>query len=398
MPFFKSVTEQIEAGAAWAKRTSAGAVREASNAAAATRDALGRAAQRTKDAAAAAATAAAQKAREGAEWTRDRAVEGAEWTKKKAREAAAWANKKGQQATNWAAGKAAAGIGSAATRSKTVERCLEGALRSKDRKTSPEDGQYMGNDCPKTSPNPPKTGRLPEGCLGHGGKLPKIIYTNGINTPPAAACATMRKIANERCAEVIGVYNATYGTVEDGLDSKNNIDRTGKEPAAKSQARLMAQMLTARPPQPVTIYAHSQGGLITQEGLIGAKMSMQQNSYDYLRKQGVPPVQAKKQAAQLTHQRMSNVDVYSFGTAEKNWPDTGTRYHQFTNTADPVPKLISSVQANRGPRLKPTNLAERHRFEKNAWDPIAPHSMDDAYIPELGRIRPVPKKANGRCC
>ena len=35
----------------------------------------------------------------------------------------------------------------------------------------------------------------------------------------------MRQIANERCAEVIGVYNATYGTIEDGLDSKDNIDR-----------------------------------------------------------------------------------------------------------------------------------------------------------------------------
>ena len=449
MPFFQSVKEKVGAGAAWARRTGSSAYRQASSAAQATQRAASQAAQQTRQATEAAARAAAEKARagatwtrdravEGAQWTRDRAVEGAQWTKEKAQQGAdwtkekaqqgaewsreqarragaaagrgvewtkqkavgagRWVNRQGQRAVNGAVGGIASGVGSAATRNRTVEGCIEGAARNKERVNSPEDGQYMGNECPKTSPNPPATGRLPEGCSGQGGKLPKIIYTNGINTPPAAACATMRKIANERCAEVIGVYNATYGTVEDGLDSKNNIDRAGKEPAAKSQARLMAQMLNAKPPQKVTVYAHSQGGLITQEGLIGAKTSMQQNSYDYLRKQGVPPAQAKRQAAQLTRQRMSNVDVYSFGTAEKNWPDTGTRYHQFTNTADPVPKLISSVQANRGPQSETTNLAERHRFEKNAWNPIAPHSMDDAYIPELNRVRPVAKKENGRCC
>lgn len=438
MSFFQTVREKAEAGAAWAKRTGSSAYRQASSAAQATQQAAARAAQQARQATEAAARAAAEKARAGAAWTRDRAVEGArwtrdravegaqwtkekaqqgvewgkekgrqardaagrsvEWTKQKAAGAARWANKKGQQITNRAVGGIASGVGSAATRNRTVEGCIEGMARDKARVNSPEDGQYMGNNCPKTSPNPPTTGRLPEGCSGHGGKLPKIIYTNGINTPPAAACATMRKIANERCAEVIGVYNATYGTKEDGLDSKNNIDRAGKEPAAHSQARLMNQMLNAKPPQKVTIYAHSQGGLITQEGLYETQTTMQQETAVRLRRQGMSAAQAKRESDRQTREKMSNVDVYSFGTAEKNWPDTGTRYHQFTNTADPVPKLISSVQANRGAQTEPVNLVERHRFEKNAWNPIAPHSMDDAYIPELSRVRPIPKKANGRCC
>ena len=198
----------------------------------------------------------------------------------------------------------------------------------------------MGNDCPNSSDDIPKTGRLPDGCGGSGGKLPKIIYTNGINTPPAAACATMRQIANERCAEVIGVYNATYGTIEDGLDSKNNIDRAGRQPAAKSQTKLIAQMLNAKPPQPVTLYSHSQGGLITQEGLLKTQERLQQEKYDAFLEKGMGDAEAKEKSERDTRVAMRNVDVYSFGTAENNWPPTGAKLHQFTNTSDPVPRLI----------------------------------------------------------
>lgn len=217
---------------------------------------------------------AKQKAGEGIDWGKEKgqqAVEavgdGVDWAKKKAGEAVDWGKQKGKELDNWVAGGIASGVGNLATKNQTVERCIENMVRDKNRTPDPRDGQFMGNECPNTSPNPPKTGRLPQGCAGSAGKLPKIIYTNGINTPPEAACATMRQIANERCAEVIGVYNATYGTVEDALDSKNNIDRAGREPAAHSQARLLTEMLNKKPPQRVTMYSHSQGGLITQEGL-----------------------------------------------------------------------------------------------------------------------------------
>ena len=197
---------------------------------------------------------------DGIEQAKAKAKEAAAVAKKKAGEVVDWAKDKAKGAVDSAAGAAASGAGRAATANARVEKCIENAARNKNRVTDPQDGQYMGNNCPQSSKDAPKTGRLPDGCAGSGGKLPKIIYTNGINTPPAAACATMRQIANERCAEVIGVYNATYGTIEDGLDSKDNIDRAGKEPAAKSQAELMQQMLNAKPPEKVTLYAHSQGG------------------------------------------------------------------------------------------------------------------------------------------
>lgn len=125
---------------------------------------------------------------------------------------------------------------------------------------------------------------------------------------------------------------------------------------------------------------------------------MREKVTDNLIGQGMSRDEAKQEAARQTRKKMSQVDVYSFGTAEKEWPSVGAQYHQFTNTADPVPKLIGAVQNNRGLPHDPINLVERHRFTKNAWNPIDPHSMDSTYIPELNRVHPVPKKDNGQCC
>ncbi len=416
MDFFDTVADKIAAGTEWGKQLGSQVAQQAASAGHTARDGVVGAAQTARDKAAAAARATAEQARAGADWAKQKAEDGVDWTKKKGQQAAQaasdgvdwakqkagegidWLKQKGKEFDNWTIGGIVSGGANLATKSKTVERCIENMARNKNRVADPRDGQFMGNDCPKTSPNPPTTGRLPQGCAGSSGKLPKIIYTNGINTPPEAACATMRKIANERCAEVIGVYNATYGTMEDGLDSKDNIDRKGREPAAHSQAQLLTQMLNEKPPQRVTVYAHSQGGLITQEGLGEAQDELRLNERSRLVKQGMSDAQAKKEADIRTKQKMGNVTIYSFGTAERGWPPVGTNLHQFTNTADPVPKLISSVQNNRGNVEEPISLIERHRFTKNAWNPIDPHSMDNTYIPELNRIHPVPKKANGQCC
>ncbi len=256
----------------------------------------------------------------------------------------------------------------------------------------------MGNDCPKSSDNPPQQGRLPKGCPV-GAKLPTVIYTNGIKTPPEAACATMRAIADSRCVQVIGVYNATLGLTHDVLDSKKNIDRAGTEKAAHSQARLIQEKLSKNPPEKVTIYAHSQGGLITQEGLSEASTYYEiVNLITSSQQQGMSPEQAQQEADMPSRKRWTTLDVYSFGTAETDWPPVGANYYQMTNTSDPVPKLIEAVHKNRCTDIQPNNLKSRHTFEKNQWKPFDAHSMDITYLPELNRVSPVAKKAGGGCC
>ncbi len=406
MGFFKSVSDHVAAGASW--------VEKAGQAAVDTTVAAGKAAYDTSKKV---AVYGYEKTKEAATWTKDKAVAGAEWTKDKAVAAKNWVKDKTVAAKNWAVkkakkklndvvGKLAEKVGNAATKYKPVEKCLQDLLEKHDAtRLSPEDeakakkqdGQFMDNNCPQSSPNPPKQGRLPKGCPA-GANLPKVIYTNGINTSPEAACATMREIADTRCVQVIGVYNASFGMTRDVLDSKNNIDKTGREKSAHSQTRLMKEMLSKNPPERVTLYSHSQGGVITQEGLQEASTAMTNETIRDLKKQGMPQKQAQQEADRRTKEKMRNVNVHSFGTTETDWPPVGANYYQMTNDADPVPKLIHAVQKNRGTDTQPENLKERHHFEQNEWNPIGPHSMDKAYLPELNRIHPVPKKPNGGCC
>ena len=428
MGVFQSVGDKIAAGADWVEKTGEAAIDTTGKAGkevySATKDAAAygyekgkEAAVWTKDKAVTGATwardkavASYEKTKEAAVWTKDQAVAGYDWTANKADEL----NKKGKKKVNDVVGNVAEAAGKAATRNKTVEKCIEkaagGAIMATtiwgritnlgidpQKEAKEKDGQYMGNDCPNSSASPPAQGRLPKGCPA-GANLPTVIYTNGINTDPKAACATMHNIADTRCVQVIGVYNASFGMMTDLLDCKNNIDKAGTEPSAHSQARLIQEKLSKNPPERVTIYAHSQGGLITQEGINEANTKMKRELALKLKKQGMSQQEAEKESRLRVREQMSNLDVHSFGTAEAGWPSVGANYHQMTNTADPVPRVIRAVQHNRGTDIEPDGLKERHRFEQNEWNPIGPHSMDDAYLRELNTIHPVPKKAGGGCC
>lgn len=404
MKFFQSVAEKIASGAKWAKHMGGAAFQEAKDIGGAARDAVVDGAEWAAGRVHEGYDWGAQEVREGIQWGKEKGrqgiqktAEGVAWSEQKVKAGAQWVNARGQKAVDDVVGGTAAAIAHAATKYKTVERCLEGMLRNK-RIPKEEDGQFMGSDCPDTYPNPPKTGRLPHGCSECAGKFPKIIYVNGVNTEPETSCQTMRKIANDRCAEVSGVYNATFGTIQDVLDAKNSIDRAGRQASAHSQARLIAEMLKGNPSQQVTIFAHSEGGLITQEALGECASSLRQSIRDDLLNQGIEPTRAKQMAVQRTESLISRVEIFSFGTAEREWPPVGARLHQFTNTADPIPKLIAEVQKNHSGYSEPLNLVERHRFEQTAWNPIAPHSMDDTYLPELNRIHPISKNPNGKCC
>jgi hypothetical protein len=209
----------------------------------------------------------------------------------------------------------------------------------------------------------------------------------------------MHLIADTRCAEVMCVYNATSGMMQDLLDSKDNIDRAGRERSAHSQAALVKDMLSKSPPDKVTIFAHSQGGLITQESLIEVEGLMTSQYTEQYMKSGVPQEEAELLASRRASEDMRNVDVYSFGTAERGWLP-GPKLHQFTNSADPVPKAINRVQDNRGlpPLDEGVTLVERPPIKETPWGVTTTHSMNNIYLRKLNEIHPVPKKANDKCC
>ena len=116
------------------------------------------------------------------------------------------------------------------------------------------DGQFMGKDCPVTHATKPTEGTKPGGCdCGKRGKpLPKVTFTNGINNIPQQVCATMHSLANSRCVEVIGIFNATY-----------------QDPSIKAPDRQLADYKHAAAQGGLSALKGAGTGLLTG-GLVGA--------------------------------------------------------------------------------------------------------------------------------
>ena len=278
---------------------------------------------------------------------------------------------------NYVVASLASGIATLAKNIPWAEQCLDTLLAPKG--VQPDDGNYMGQDCPKSSKTPPVSGTKPKGCAGSGKAFPKIIYTNGINTSAEAACTTMHKIADTRCAEVIGIYNATDGIGGDVVNANRKINGDESDPAAQSLARLV-QSMAARGEQ-INIYAHSEGGLNAQTGLRVAQQRMLVTN-----------------GPEYTDKAMQGIHVNSFGTAQLGWPP-GPNYRQFTNDSDPVPGLIGAAQrGTRGRSFEDAPNTSRNEFPAPNWNPIDSHSMDNAYLDQLNSLFPVAKNANGSCC
>lgn len=278
---------------------------------------------------------------------------------------------------NYVVASLASGIATLAKNIPWAEQCLDTLLAPKG--VQPDDGNYMGQDCPKSSKTPPASGTKPKGCAASGKTFPKIIYTNGINTTSEAACATMHKIADTRCAEVVGIYNATDGIGGDVVNANRKINGDESDPAAVSLSLLVRGM--AERGEQINIYAHSEGGLNAQTGLRMAQSSMKhENGRAY------------------SDRVMRGINVNSFGTAERGWPP-GPTYRQFTNFSDPVPHLIGAAQrGTQGRTFDDAPNTSGNEFAKPHWNPIDSHSMDNTYLDYLNSHFPVPKNANGSCC
>jgi len=73
------------------------------------------------------------------------------------------------------------------------------------------DGQYLGRACPQTSASRPDEGVKPSCAKNRPDlKFRKVTFSNGINNTPEQVCATLHALADSRCVEVTGIYNATY--------------------------------------------------------------------------------------------------------------------------------------------------------------------------------------------
>jgi hypothetical protein len=251
----------------------------------------------------------------------------------------------------------------------------------------PHDGEMVGAGCKAKGSN--SGGALPNCPKGRIRILGKATYINGIQTDYPTGernagevngiCKTMQKLANATCAEIVGVYNATGGMRADIGECLTNIAKDSDSPAVDTLQRSMLDGLSHDPPQDMTIFAHSQGGLMTQEALAVVKNQL---TIEYGEAGAV--------------ERMQHLSIKSFGTAEQGWP-AGPNYEQFTNDSDPIPGVIAGAQKNYPDATFADNAdipaTQRHHFDSPHLNPVDSHSMDNVYIKQMVEIHGQPN-----CC
>src|SRR5262249_23559897 len=179
------------------------------------------------------------------------------------------------------------------------------------------------------------------------------VYVNGIGTDPAGATSEMQKYADTTGNQVVGIYNATEGTVQDLLQSLRDQLHIGKNPASDQLANLIHDTLKSG--QPLHIAGYSQGGAIVDRAISDAKNRL-------MLEDGMSPAQAEK--------LLGNLTVETFGGAGSNFPN-GPKYTHYVNRADVVPDLFG-VGA---PLSNPGRGADVRTF--NTWNPFPAHSWDN---------------------
>jgi hypothetical protein len=247
------------------------------------------------------------------------------------------------------------------------------------------DGDHIGGDClgQKQDRATKTPGKVPYCCKNGARPKKKITFVNGIMTDvirPADGvkpengniCDAMQDIADTACAEVVGIYNATNGMLADLAECVENIQGSSVSPATMTLYADVMRKLVADD-EPIDIYAHSQGGLITQEALTRVRDSLF--------------VKYKGDTAAVDR-AMSRIRVRSFGTAEKGWP-AGPQYTHLRNTNDPVPHVIDGAQRDLIGPYDPPDYDQRkaQNFTAPAGGVFANHGMTETYMPKLRELR-----------
>lgn len=186
---------------------------------------------------------------------------------------------------------------------------------------------------------PPGAGGLrPAGC-SFTGALPKAVFINGILNNHELHCATLQAIANRTCQEMTGVYNATGGPFADVVECVDNIQRKAS-PSVDTMKEAIFDLIGGDPAQEMTIYAHSQGGLITQAALVEVKTKLK---LQFMMKNWHSMSEEELNAAAEADasERLSKLNIVMAGTAKDGWPE-GPKYTSYVNRKDPVPIIIDS--------------------------------------------------------
>lgn len=158
-----------------------------------------------------------------------------------------------------------------------------------------------------------------------------LIFVNGIGESRAGNKAHLQEMANGTGMNVVGLYNATQGSLKDLVQALKDKNDLGTNHAVDALADVVYSELQAG--RPVRIAGHSQGALITSRALTDVKNRL-------MLEDGLTEAQAEA--------KLRNVGVETMGGAATSYPD-GPRYVHYVNRADLVPMAFGLGAPNSDP-------------------------------------------------
>lgn len=370
-------------------------------------------AQYAYDTGVAAGSYVADKAVSGANYAADKGVAAAIYTAQTVKAGANYVGDKVVGGAKWVGNKSFEGIRSALDDRNSYQLrgdAVQACPLSDGQHPNPNDGKFMGMDSCPCQGNPELSdkepaGVFPEGC-GPGCGRPKIYFTNGINNTEQDLCKTISALAESQCAEVVGIYNATYaderlegdgvGMLNDVADCMDAIDESGYSAAAARMRDSVVADLTAGK-MPVKVFAHSEGGLNTQTALRDARKKLASQRRAQLLRAGLPDQDAITASEDFATKMMGNVEVTSFGTAANGWVP-GPSYTQYENSVDAVPKAINLAQIARQKGTNETKAVRYAEYRGFSGGGLPGHSMTAIYVPMLNEKNAATRLPNGKCC
>jgi hypothetical protein len=159
----------------------------------------------------------------------------------------------------------------------------------------------------------------------------RMIFVNGQNTLPTMSAIRAQQLSDATGRPVVALYNQTTGErLPDFADSY--IMKTGENPGKSSVDVLKNSVVaSAKSGSSLTIVAHSQGGLVAQSALAGAKREL----IEYYGNEAAAERALKKTYVE-THGSPSNAST----------PYTaGPNYVHYINRTDAVPTALRGVTA-----------------------------------------------------
>ncbi|MDQ3264215.1 MAG: hypothetical protein M3Y59_11220 [Myxococcota bacterium] len=203
----------------------------------------------------------------------------------------------------------------------TLERTARASPSKPGQPNRAYDGQLIGGDGNAYPAGTPFS-EVPPTRPSNGPSKGTLIFVNGMGESRDSNQRRLQTMANGTGMDVVGLYNATEGTVKDLIQAAGDKTDLGKNPAVDALADLVFAKVMAG--ENVRIAGHSQGAIITSRALQDVKNRLMLEG-------GMTSAQAKA--------AMGRIGVETLGGAASSYPD-GPRYMHYVNRGDFVPMAL----------------------------------------------------------